>query len=67
MKAKLRRAHAQAPKNSSRRFLTQADLREIRWGIAVANRVARQEGHIPLEPQITTFSCHCNCFHVKVD
>lgn len=67
MKAKYRRAQARTPKNSWRRFLTQADLREIRWGISVANRVARQKGQVPLDPQIVLFTCRCNCFHVKVD
>jgi len=50
-----------------RRFLTQQNLAEIRWGIAVENSRARREGKVPKDPQVTMFSCQCNCFHVKVD
>lgn len=54
-------------KDGSRRFLSQRDLGEIRWGIAVANSKARRAGKIPKKPQIHLWSCRCNCFNVKVD
>lgn len=48
------------------RFLSQKDLNEIRRGVAVANSKARRAGVVPQLPQITVFSCKCNCFHTDV-
>ena len=55
------------PIHGGGRRLSQANLREIRRAIDIANSRARREGKTPKEAQIIMFSCQCNCFHIKVD
>ena len=47
--------------------LSQAEMREMRRAIDVANSRARRQGKTPLPPKIGRFSCRCNCFYVKVE
>lgn len=55
------------PVHGHGRRLSQANMREIRYGAAVANSRARREGKVPKPGKIILFSCRCNCFVVKVD
>lgn len=66
MKAKDRRREQRRKADSPNRWLTQKDLNEMRYDVAIANSVARRKGQLPLEPQIVVFSCRCNCFHTDV-
>ncbi|MEZ4454224.1 MAG: hypothetical protein R3B09_32520 [Nannocystaceae bacterium] len=55
------------PVHGGGRRLSQAEMREIRRWIDVANSQARRKGVRPKLPKITMFSCRCNCFHVNVE
>lgn len=55
------------PIHGGGRRLSQAELREIRREIDIANSRARREGKEPKPAKITMFSCRCNCFHVNVE
>ena len=66
MSAKFRRMMQRRGKDSTSRFLSQRDLREIRRAVDVENSRARRKGKKPKDAQIGVFSCRCNCFWVEV-
>lgn len=55
------------PVHGGGRRLSQAEMREIRRHIDIANSRARRKGDAPLKPKVVMFSCRCNCFSVRVD
>ena len=48
------------------RRLSRSEIGEIRRAIDIANSQARRIGITPKDPQISVFSCQCNCFAVNV-
>jgi len=55
------------PECGNGRRLSQSEIGEIRRAIDIANSQARRKGIKPKDPQISIFSCKCNCFSVDVE
>lgn len=49
------------------RRLSRSEIGEIRRAIDIANSQARRKGITPKDPQISVFSCKCNCFAINVE
>lgn len=49
------------------RRLSRSEIGEIRRAIDIANSQAKRKGIKPKAPQISVFSCQCNCFSVNVE
>ncbi len=55
------------PECGNGRRLSRSEIGEIRRAIDIANSQARRKGIKPKDPQISMFSCMCNCFSVNVE
>jgi hypothetical protein len=55
------------PECGNGRRLSRSEIGEIRRAIDIANSQARRKGITPKDPQISIFSCKCNCFSVNVE
>ncbi len=58
---------ARCPECGKGRRLSRSEIGEIRRAIDIANSEARRKGITPKDPQISVFSCKCNCFSVNVE
>lgn len=55
------------PKCGNGKRLSISEIGEIRRAIDIANSQAKRKGIKPKDPQISIFSCKCNCFYVNVE